>query len=111
MTQLKPTTVFIPVSVDAEIPEKDGPIHTITPNEPQSLGQWFTKEKGFEVFPEGKNPTHWLKEQSGYFFSKEELVKALEDAHKSGEIAGYERCSQGGSTHPYREKYIKELLP
>jgi hypothetical protein len=111
MNPLQPTKVYVPVSVDDEVPEKDGPVYTITPNLPSSLGEWFTKEKGFNYNAECAPTTHWLKEQSLYCLTKEELEAAFKECI---ELAREEHIP-ANRWHPkqlYSEsEIIKQLLP
>lgn len=74
--------VFIPVEVEKELPEKSEWYFTYTEDEydgikyPQSLGNEQFDADNKEFIQEEEHyaqPSHWLKEQEGYFFTEDEF--------------------------------------
>jgi hypothetical protein len=90
---IEPKKVFIPVSVQDELPDIKNCYHVEWhhENNPPILGaciyEWYNKGE-FDVSddddidptnPRSIQPTHWFKEQNLYCFTKEELIKLLND--------------------------------
>jgi len=71
--------VYVPVSVDTELPNKNGTYIVINPKLISPFdAMWVADENVWSVgrikmFPKNSGITHWLKKQDKYVFSEEEF--------------------------------------
>lgn len=72
---LSKVKVFVPVSVEDELPEAERSYHTLFHTYVGS-NFFYEDEKRFS-----SATTHWLREQEMYCFSKEELEKLVTDVY------------------------------
>lgn len=114
MTKLIPTTIFIPVSVENEMPPRLMPININRHGNIFYLASHFDGDNKFYVgemisetsYIEKEEVKMWLKQQSLFVFDKEQLVKLLGDAFVAGKSNAWY-----GEEYPNQELYIKNLLP
>lgn len=98
--------VFIPVSVEKELPPDDNYYHTIdAEGEPNCR----TKES-FKDFDE-ISTAFWLKESEGYFMNQVDFEKELRKAFRKGNRYGF---AEGSDTERYtnhmnEDEYIQSL--
>ncbi len=108
-TPLLPQSVYVPVPIENELPEKSGWYNCYAGDE--FLGQDYFYDGKFSHKP----VTHWLKPKEGYFLSKEELEGLLGEAFDAGEVFNHQEflyMERGIKREaPDKSSYIKQLLP
>lgn len=97
--------VFIPVSVEKEIPPVNFRYGVIIEGGDFVDSSFLTIDKKWVGVGTAK-VTHWLNEQEGYFFTEEELEEQISLAFQAG--MRYE-CETNYDNAPSEEQYIKSL--
>jgi len=112
MTPLLPVKVYVPVWVETELPPKECDCYFTMlkqPDEPIIMGShlWnFNGKDGWDEDDEYVPPNYWLKPQSLYTFTREELEKVLGDAF----MAGTDTDGGYNEMEGFSNQYIKSLL-
>jgi len=113
-TPLKETTVYVETPVKDAVPEIDTNKTTATYYFTDLGVMWYNKNKLW-YYP-GKSvasdqPTHWLKPQQLFTFTREELEKILYNVFAAGEKRQYEYDTNQHLGNPAMYEYIQSLLP
>ena len=95
---IKPVNAYLPVDVNDELPDRDGKVLA------RSEYGGYKITNGYHI--KHNHCTFWLKEQSLFVFTKEELIKLLGDAFEK-------MYSYGNDSYKETEKqrFIKSILP
>lgn len=114
---IEPKKCWIEVDVKDELPPEQTECYFTmlkVQDEPIIMGShlWnFNDKQGWDEEEDYTPPNIWLKEQSVYIFSKEELAALLKDAFCSGSVYEYEK--HFGAVPPLsenEEQYINSKL-
>lgn len=112
MQPLKETKVYIPIDVNVELPEKEGyytVLYTAEGRDDVKKDQYF-KDKFYSIHYQFYKITHWLKEQTGYFLTKQEMEELITDNLDKGfNLAKYETDNED-EKNEYITEYINKLL-
>ena len=116
MTPFKETKVFMAAKFE-EKPEKDSWYTVVTDGGINTLW-WWDSVSGWDEPILEYNYTHWLKPQTAYLFTREELEGLLGDAFDAGanrqwgvSYKEYHPEEEIEQTAPDKSSYIKQLLP
>lgn len=109
MQTLKETKVYMPIDVNVELPN-DSTNYFVNQKYDNNISiEYFDKMQ--KRFYEQDEITHWLKEQTGYFLTKQEMEELCFKLIKAGEMCqeGF-GTTQSESREKTKQKYINKLL-
>ncbi len=106
--ELKTTNLYVPTDVEIELPKEIGVYLVQKYNGWKGCDTFFSNNR-FGIDSEEIKTTHWLKEQNGFFLTKEELESVIGDAFD----AARERVHHPDYDYVIedKEQYIKQILP
>jgi hypothetical protein len=111
---IKLTDIWIAVPVEKELPEKDGPVHTVG-KQANVLGLWFYKSKGIDQFKDDDGElkiTHFLRHPTlAELLQVEGMREIAEAVWANGEQYGhYEAHNANAGDIPDFETTYNNLL-
>lgn len=112
MQPLKETKVYIPIDINVEFPKHNGNYFVLRNSKvsPKEV-DFLSGELGFKF---DEKITHWLKEQTGYFLTKQKMEELLNDmsdwAKYFDEKIGIKYSDTELAYQKLKAEYINKLL-
>lgn len=107
---MKPTKVFVPVSVEERFPDKHDWYFVKENIQGTSYPEGIQYDPEYKEFLHDRNVTHWLEEREGYFLTKEELEKLLRTTWQDGNTTGRVINAPSEAHKEWENNYIKPLI-